>query len=323
MMRIQLLEGIEVSRLAFGCAPVMGKIGKADSLKAMSVAYDAGITHFDVARSYGFGEAEGVLGAFVRGKRDRVTIATKFGIRAARTAGALRLVKPLVRKAASWFPGLKRVVRKASAHTLVAGNYTLDAARGSLEDSLRELRTDYVDILFIHDCGPASELSDELLAWLENSLSAGKIRAWGIATQRRWIDELASALRPSPRLVQCEQNLFEEDDLQCVEDGRPAIFHSPFGGATGADRVRELRLRLPPACRDELPDTPQDLSRLLLEYAIRRAGPNAVLCSMFNPAHIAANVQAVSRPRYSHELMALLASARRGDVSLHQSSHAG
>ena len=50
------------------------------SLRAMGCAWDAGITLFDTARSYGFGDAEAVLGEFLRGKRDKAVIATKFGI---------------------------------------------------------------------------------------------------------------------------------------------------------------------------------------------------------------------------------------------------
>jgi aryl-alcohol dehydrogenase-like predicted oxidoreductase len=43
-------------------------------------AFALGITHFDVARAYGFGRAEGILGKFLRGRRDQVTVATKLGL---------------------------------------------------------------------------------------------------------------------------------------------------------------------------------------------------------------------------------------------------
>ncbi|MFX6040902.1 aldo/keto reductase, partial [Acinetobacter baumannii] len=59
-------------RLGFGCAPMLGRVGRKDSLRALAIAYDNGIRHFDVARSYGFGEAEALLGEFLAGKRQHV-----------------------------------------------------------------------------------------------------------------------------------------------------------------------------------------------------------------------------------------------------------
>ena len=68
---------IRASVLGFGCGSVMGRVGREESLRAMNVAWDAGITLFDTARSYGFGEAEAVLGEFLSGKREQAVIATK------------------------------------------------------------------------------------------------------------------------------------------------------------------------------------------------------------------------------------------------------
>ena len=46
----------------------------------LGAAYDAGIRHFDVARSYGYGDAEGVVGEFLRGCSEQVTVTSKFGL---------------------------------------------------------------------------------------------------------------------------------------------------------------------------------------------------------------------------------------------------
>ena len=64
---------------------------------ALGCALDEGINHFDIARSYGYGEAEAFLGKFFKGRRDEVVIASKFGIRATWKAGLLRPLKPAVR----------------------------------------------------------------------------------------------------------------------------------------------------------------------------------------------------------------------------------
>src|SRR3954452_8900176 len=83
------------SRLGFGCGSVMGRVGRAASLRAIAAALDAGITHFDVARLYGYGEAETLLGEALRGRRDRVVIASKFGLMPPQASRALRRLKPL------------------------------------------------------------------------------------------------------------------------------------------------------------------------------------------------------------------------------------
>lgn len=90
------------SVLGFGCAGLAGRVGRRQSNRAIAVALAAGITHFDVARTYGYGEAETILGDNLRGLRDKVVIATKFGIEPPRVARAAKIVKPLAQIAVSF-----------------------------------------------------------------------------------------------------------------------------------------------------------------------------------------------------------------------------
>src|SRR5712691_9945935 len=114
MEYVRLAPGLAPSsRLGFGCGSVMGRIGRAASLRAIAAAFDAGISHFDVARLYGYGEAEALLGEAVRGRRDRVVIASKFGLAAPRAGVALRGLKPIAQKIAAAVPGLRPLIRSA------------------------------------------------------------------------------------------------------------------------------------------------------------------------------------------------------------------
>src|SRR3954466_15030358 len=72
------LRGTEVttSALGYGCSQLMARLGRAESTRLLEAAFDAGISHFDTARSYGYGEAESALGDFIRGRREQVTVAT-------------------------------------------------------------------------------------------------------------------------------------------------------------------------------------------------------------------------------------------------------
>ena len=73
-------SGLRTPQIGFGCSALLGRSGRSDSLKALGVAWDEGVRFFDTARAYGYGESEGLLGEFLRGRRDQAVIATKFGI---------------------------------------------------------------------------------------------------------------------------------------------------------------------------------------------------------------------------------------------------
>jgi aryl-alcohol dehydrogenase-like predicted oxidoreductase len=170
------------SRLGFGCGGVMGRVGRAQSLRAIGAALDGGVTHFDVARLYGYGEAEALVGEALAGVRDRVVIASKFGLSATRAAGALRALKPIAQKLAASVPGARSMMRSlVGVATQPADRFSVAAAQTSLDQSLAALKTDYLDILFLHDCA-AGDLSDELAGFLDAQVATGKIRAWGIAS---------------------------------------------------------------------------------------------------------------------------------------------
>ena len=81
----------------------MGRVGRSQSLRTIAAALDGGITHFDLARLYGYGEAEALVGEALAGQRDRVVIASKFGLSATRAAGALRALKPIAQRLAASF----------------------------------------------------------------------------------------------------------------------------------------------------------------------------------------------------------------------------
>ncbi|MGY8914119.1 MAG: aldo/keto reductase, partial [Flavobacteriales bacterium] len=97
MKNIELVPGIKSSVLGFGCASIMGARGPKESHKAIDRALANGITHFDLARSYGYGEAERFIGKILSAKRDKVVISSKFGIIANGKARVLKPIKPIIR----------------------------------------------------------------------------------------------------------------------------------------------------------------------------------------------------------------------------------
>ena len=177
----------------------MARTGKRESVELLEAAFDSGVTHFDVARSYGYGEAESALGEFAASRRDEVTIATKLGIAPPSRSRRLDLARAAARRAVAVAPPLRRLVRKQAERLVSQGDFGVDAARASLETSLRELRTDHVDLLLLHDCAP-EDVTDELLEFLRERVAAGQVRAYGVATDRPAAGEILAA-RPDEGLV--------------------------------------------------------------------------------------------------------------------------
>ncbi len=106
---------IAPSRLGFGCASLGSRVAAADGLNALAAAFDAGVNWFDVAPAYGAGEAETLLGRFLRGRRDRAFVVTKVGMAPPRRLGALRLAYALGRPLAARATALRSGFRSLAA----------------------------------------------------------------------------------------------------------------------------------------------------------------------------------------------------------------
>lgn len=265
---VTLAPGLPASsRLGFGCGSVMGRVSRRESQRAIAAALDRGITHFDVARAYGYGEAEALLGAALRGHRGRVVIASKFGLTAPSASGVLRRLKPLARGLVAAVPGLRPILRQAiGGNARAADRFTVAAARASLDQSLAALATDYLDILFLHDC-EADDLSDELTRFLEAQVAAGKIRAYGAATSIEAVTALEHRCGET-MLYQFANSLTVRNAATLPATPRRFVAHSPFAGA-------------------DLLGKPH---REMLEWALAQPNVAVVLCSMLDEAHLHANL---------------------------------
>lgn len=172
-MRRITIEGttLQVSRWSFGTASLHHLFSARQRVRVLGAAADAGFSHFDTSPLYGSGLAEVDLGKFLRGQRERFTIATKIGLYPA--GGPARSAASL------W---LHRGLRRLTGGDAVACvDWHITQAERSLDASLGRLRTDFVDVLFLHEPDQALINADEFLRWLEWEHKRGRIRAWGLA----------------------------------------------------------------------------------------------------------------------------------------------
>jgi aryl-alcohol dehydrogenase-like predicted oxidoreductase len=188
-----LAEGIEVSEVGFGNWTVTtgwwGQYTRAEALRLHREAIDAGITFFDTSDAYAEGYAEEVLGEAVAPVRDQVVVATKFGYDITSEH--------------------ERVGQQERAHRT-----DIPYVRQRLDDSLKRLGVDVIDLWQLHNPRMAHVDDDDLWGFLDEQVAAGKIRAYGLALGPKigWLDEGVRAMRTRPGLaaVQMIFNLLEQ-----------------------------------------------------------------------------------------------------------------
>lgn len=301
------VTGIETTALGFGSADLFRLPSAAQRAEILRAAYDAGVRHFDVAPMYGLGLAESEIGRFARGRRDTITIATKFGIAPTRLARGLGRGQGPARRVLGAFPALRHRARQKAAGPLLgpagtllysAEGYHPAAARKSLQRSLRALGTDYVDLFLLHDPVPGSVRSADVRWCLEEARSAGLIRAWG----------LAGEVEPCLRLAgDCDFNaglpvLQVRNDIWQRSPGHPP---AGTGGLITFGILGDALARLmgslaadPRECArwSELTDADcgnaEVLASLLLSAALRANSSGIVLFSTVRPHRIRQAVEA-------------------------------
>ena len=191
------------------------------------------------------------------------------------------------------------------------GHFSVAALYESLHQSLRALRTDYVDFLFLHEAPVSVLQQDDLFAALQQLVTAGKIRRFGIASQPEVIEAAMAARLPGLQTVQFPCNLF---NIRLAQKWRGAgrdvlaIANHPFGGAAGIAAGKALLTRL--ASAPEAPTTlrekvfPMDdavLADVVLNTITRDTGVQMVVPSMLRLDHLRVNIAAMERSRFSSD----------------------
>jgi D-threo-aldose 1-dehydrogenase len=296
--------------VGFGCSALTGTSRK-DALQLLGKAFDAGVRHFDVARSYGYGEAEAILGAFVKSRRAEVTITTKFGIQPPRLTSVLGMAVQMGRRFVRLLPSTRTFMQRRTQRLTRGGAFSVKDARISLETSLRELDTDSIDFYLLHDYVVDSHSIDDLVAFLRDAVRAGKVRSFGIGTG---IGNVLRALEYQP--VLCDVLQFENSVLtQNIRRLPPRTVSDRFVITHGSVRsyrsvssflkadssmAKDWSEKLGADCSQE--DT---ISSLLLNYAVEANPHGLVIFSSMKPTRVTKNVKAVLESSFSAEQVAL------------------
>ena len=230
-MRTVALAGTRLSssRLGFGLSGLHRVLRSRDRLDLLAAAHHSGITYFDAAPYYGHGIAEQELGRFAGGRRSHLLIATKFGIQA---DPWLNRFPALMYARLGAGASLRRVIGRESLALRTQRDYSGSNAVKSLERSLRALRTDHVDILFLHE--PTLALmsdGERLLDSLLGLQSSGKVRYFGLSGGARDCIEITRAHPNLGALLQIDAAQ-GAGELQLLRKAALAL-HSSFGHFRG------------------------------------------------------------------------------------------
>ena len=292
--------GRRTTRLGFGGSGLMGGMSERESLRLLETAFDAGIRHFDVAPSYGHGLAERCLGKFLRGKAGQVTVATKYGILPPQRAGLLGAARNVFRPVARQLPAVRKRLAQAAAGLKSRARFSAEEATRSLENSLRELAIERVDLWLLHEA-MADDLDDsDLLPWLEKSRQQGRIGTFGVGTERSHLNALWQRHRDYCGVLQFEHSVV---DPAPNFPGAFYIHHRAISGAVAALRESfALDLQL---CRrwssavDADLDQSEVLAVLLLRAAMSSNSNGIVLFSSRTSAHIQDDVRIANDPAWA------------------------
>ncbi len=292
------------THLGIGTTSMMGLPATKDRLALMACAFEAGIRHFDTAPYYGYGEAERVLGEALQGRRDKVTITTKYGIQPPAVVKA-RWVNLLARRVLRLLPSLRTVLSRQAQALSKKCVFTAAEARRSLDQSLGALQTDYVDLFLLHEPTFADAASEEIQGFLAEEVQRGRIRAFGCGGDYQVVQSIARAKLPTSQWLQFEDNVLSRRIEGIQIHGARCLTFGLFKKALDTlthwleavpGRTEEWERELSCECRSEA-----TLAALLQASSHARNPDGIVLFSTRRPDRIASAVEIASGNRFSRE----------------------
>ncbi|MBN8942576.1 MAG: aldo/keto reductase [Rhizobiales bacterium] len=207
--------GLVVSAIGLGCMPLSGVYGEADdsaSERLIQHAVDHGANHLDTADMYGWGHNEELVGRAIKGRRDRVVLATKFG----QTRGET---------------GLNGV------------NGRPDYVAEACEASLRRLGDTVIDLYYQHRVDPAVPI-EETVGAMARLVEQGKVRHLGLSEASPDTIRRAHAVHPIAA-VQTEYSLLYRAEAEATRKATAAlgigfVGYSPLGRGFLTGMIRDL-----------------------------------------------------------------------------------
>ncbi|MBC7921040.1 MAG: aldo/keto reductase [Ferruginibacter sp.] len=237
-------SGVKVSSIAFGAWAIggwmWGGADRQDALNAIHKSLELGITSIDTAPIYGFGLSEELVGEALAGKRQQAQILTKYGMRWEGTKGKLAFQS----KRADGSP--VDIYKYAGKESVIQ----------ECEDSLRRLRTDYIDLYQIHWPDVTTPVEETMEA-IDQLLKQGKVRASGVcnfsADQMKAAEKVVKQATDQVPYSMVERKIERDVVPYCLETGKGILAYSPLQRGLLTGKITDDYLFEPD---DHRPNTP-------------------------------------------------------------------
>ncbi len=297
---------LEVSEICFGAWAIGGWLwggtDEAAALRALDAAIDRGVTSIDTAAVYGFGLSEEIIGKAIQGKRDKVQIMTKYGLKWDDTRGEF------------FFATKREDGTPANIHSY-AGRQSIIK---ECEDSLRRLNTDYIDLYQQHKPDKTTPVEESMEA-LEQLIKQGKVRVAGGSNYSTEDMSRAQTVVPqASNQVAYSMVLREiEDEIvpYCIANQIGIVVYSPMQRGILSGKIKPGHQFNP---GDSRPDTPYykpenvsrindfldrikpvadgkgvNLAQLVLRWTLQMPGVSTVLAGIRNEEQLKENAAAM------------------------------
>ena len=198
---------LKVSRLSFGTADLHHLPSSKSRQELLTAAIDHGFSHFDTAPYYGFGLSEREIGRALQSQSSEISVASKVGLYPPGGMASNISTVWMRKLGGKLWPGISKPIV----------DWSIAKATKSLEQTLKILRRDHVDILFLHEPAPGLLDADGFLLWLEKQRDSGNIRYWGLAGE---IGQFAAWVRENHQLAQILQvrDSMDGTNIQILKD---------------------------------------------------------------------------------------------------------
>ncbi|NBW12439.1 MAG: aldo/keto reductase [Caulobacteraceae bacterium] len=290
-------------RLGFGAAPLgnmFRDIPEAEALATVEAAWNAGVRYYDNAPFYGAGLAEIRMGEALAGKpRDEYVISTKVG----------RVILDEIEDVTARDNGEKGDVFKYGRPNRIVNDYSYDATLQSIEDSLKRLKTDRIDIAFVHDLaqdfwgdrwiGQFEIARTGAFRALDRLRDEGVIKAWGLGVNKvEPIETLLDLDEPKPDIFLLAGRYTLLDHSRALQRVMPKVAERGLGIVVGGPYSSGALVGGPNF--EYAPATPAILDKVARIKALAEAHGVSVKAAglHFSLAHpaVAAVIPGASRP---------------------------
>ncbi|MEO1263359.1 MAG: aldo/keto reductase [Bacteroidota bacterium] len=302
-------------KLGLGCSTFGGSKSKQTALRALEDAFSLGINYFDIARSYGYGQAESIVGEFIQGKRDQVVLTSKFGITPPRPFPFMHQVKDVVRFAKKWVPEFtQKIIQTYSNNQVTRPPITPRLAIETMEKSLKELKTDYLDFYLLHDCPFENAAREDVAAAMNKAKDKGMVKAWGAACENA--DDLNKYFNHSPSfdVLQFPYEINSQWVKKQINPPPTKVLFSVMSKSAGLKEPEENFFKSL-FINQLAPGLVQNLQEAWLYIASQEFDRGVVLCSMTQRHHIERNLAIINAPDISETALLAMKNKLIGKTS--------